>query len=43
MTPLLSEKDAAAPTLAAAREQGLLPRYEQVEAYLEALRADRSV
>lgn len=42
LTPLLSEKDAAAPTLAAAREQGLLPRYDEVEAYVATLRAGRT-
>jgi dTDP-4-dehydrorhamnose 3,5-epimerase len=34
LTPLLSDKDESAPTLAEAREQGLLPRLEDVEAYL---------
>ncbi|MFP1627166.1 dTDP-4-dehydrorhamnose 3,5-epimerase [Streptomyces sp. 5K101] len=33
VTPLLSEKDAAAPTLAEAERQGLLPSYEECEAY----------
>lgn len=32
LPPLLSDKDAAAPTLAQAREQGLLPRLEDCEA-----------
>lgn len=40
LTPVLSEKDAAAPTLAQAREAGLLPRLPDVEAYLARLRAD---
>ncbi len=35
--PLLSEKDAAAPTLAEAREQGLLPSYDACRAYLDEL------
>lgn len=39
LTPLLSEKDAAAPTLAEARDQGLLPTVEAVERHLAALRA----
>ncbi|MEV7089586.1 dTDP-4-dehydrorhamnose 3,5-epimerase [Streptomyces sp. NPDC093085] len=33
ITPLLSEKDAAAPTLAEAEAQGLLPSYEACKAY----------
>jgi len=33
---LLSEKDAAAPTLADAGEQGLLPSYDEVQAFLGA-------
>ncbi|WP_031514493.1 dTDP-4-dehydrorhamnose 3,5-epimerase [Streptomyces sp. NRRL F-5123] len=37
--PLLSEKDAAAPTLAQARERGLLPSYETCRGYVEELRA----
>ncbi|GGM25301.1 dTDP-4-dehydrorhamnose 3,5-epimerase family protein [Promicromonospora citrea] len=37
LTPLLSEKDAAAPTLAEAREQGLLPTHEAVRTYLSTL------
>ncbi|MFF3324422.1 dTDP-4-dehydrorhamnose 3,5-epimerase [Streptomyces sp. NPDC002889] len=37
--PLLSDKDAAAPTLAEAEEQGLLPRYEECAAYYAQLRA----
>ncbi|MFC9845118.1 dTDP-4-dehydrorhamnose 3,5-epimerase [Streptomyces sp. NPDC060223] len=35
--PLLSDKDAAAPTLADAAAQGLLPRYEDCTAYREGL------
>jgi dTDP-4-dehydrorhamnose 3,5-epimerase len=38
LTPLLSEKDEAAPTLAEAREQGLLPALADVEAYVRTLR-----
>ncbi len=37
LEPLLSEKDTAAPTLAEAAEQGLLPTYDAVEAYLRTL------
>ncbi|WP_037906790.1 dTDP-4-dehydrorhamnose 3,5-epimerase [Actinacidiphila yeochonensis] len=37
--PLLSEKDAAAPTLAEAREQGLLPTWEQCLAYRDRLKS----
>lgn len=36
--PVLSEKDAAAPTLARAAEQGLLPSYEECIAFYQALR-----
>ncbi|MDN3240423.1 dTDP-4-dehydrorhamnose 3,5-epimerase [Glycomyces tritici] len=36
--PLLSDKDAAAPTLAEAAEQGLLPKWEDCQAFAEALR-----
>lgn len=39
ITPLLSDKDAAAPTLAEAEKQGLLPSYEACEAYYAQLRA----
>lgn len=39
ITPLLSDKDAAAPTLAEAERQGLLPTYEDCQAYAERLRA----
>jgi dTDP-4-dehydrorhamnose 3,5-epimerase len=37
--PLLSPKDAAAPTLAEAQEQGLLPSYADCVAFYEKLRA----
>lgn len=37
--PILSEKDAEAPTLAEAAQQGLLPRYEDCVGYYEKLRA----
>jgi dTDP-4-dehydrorhamnose 3,5-epimerase len=37
--PLLSEKDLAAPTLAAAEAAGLLPTYEECMAHYEELRA----
>ncbi|MGW3658501.1 dTDP-4-dehydrorhamnose 3,5-epimerase family protein [Streptomyces sp. NPDC005151] len=37
--PLLSEKDAAAPSLAEAEKQGLLPSYEACRAYYAQLRA----
>ncbi|MYS18745.1 dTDP-4-dehydrorhamnose 3,5-epimerase [Streptomyces sp. DvalAA-14] len=40
--PLLSPKDAAAPTLAEARERGLLPSYADCLAYDERLRKDSS-
>ena len=36
--PVLSPKDAAAPTLAEARRAGLLPDYAECEAYLDSLR-----
>ena len=36
--PLLSDKDAAAPTLAEAQEQGLLPSYEECVGFYESLR-----
>jgi dTDP-4-dehydrorhamnose 3,5-epimerase len=39
LTPLLSEKDTEAPTLAEAAEAGLLPRYEDCVAYYQKLRA----
>ena len=35
--PLLSDKDAAAPTLAQALEQGLLPSYEDAQTYRQSL------
>jgi dTDP-4-dehydrorhamnose 3,5-epimerase len=37
--PLLSDKDAAAPTLAQAKESGLLPSYEQCTRFYERLRS----
>lgn len=39
LEPLLSEKDLAAPSLAEAVTQGLLPTVEQVEAHLASLRS----
>jgi dTDP-4-dehydrorhamnose 3,5-epimerase len=39
--PVLSGKDAAAPTLAQARAAGLLPDYRDCEAYLDGLRKQR--
>jgi dTDP-4-dehydrorhamnose 3,5-epimerase len=39
LEPLLSAKDAAAPSLAEARQAGLLPRAADVEAYLGTLRS----
>ncbi|WP_327275291.1 dTDP-4-dehydrorhamnose 3,5-epimerase [Streptomyces sp. NBC_01224] len=39
ITPLLSDKDAAAASLAEAEEQGLLPSYEACQAYYAQLRA----
>ena len=39
---VLSEKDAAAPTLEEALEAGQLPRYEDCAAYQDVLRADRA-
>ncbi|MFE7105450.1 dTDP-4-dehydrorhamnose 3,5-epimerase [Streptomyces sp. NPDC057575] len=39
ITPLLSDKDAAAPSLAEAEEQGLLPSYEACQEYYAQLRA----
>ena len=38
LTPLLSPKDTAAPTLAEAAEQGLLPTYDACRAFYAALR-----
>jgi dTDP-4-dehydrorhamnose 3,5-epimerase len=37
LTLQLSEKDLAAPTLAEARASGLLPRYDDVTAYVQSL------
>lgn len=37
LAPLLSAKDSEAPTLADARDQGLLPSYEVVTGYVDAL------
>jgi dTDP-4-dehydrorhamnose 3,5-epimerase len=37
--PLLSDKDAAAPSLADARAQGLLPSYDTCQAFYESLRS----
>ncbi|SFX16827.1 dTDP-4-dehydrorhamnose 3,5-epimerase [Streptomyces atratus] len=39
ITPLLSDKDAAAPSLAEAEQQGLLPTYEACQEYYAQLRA----
>ncbi|MFF2960819.1 dTDP-4-dehydrorhamnose 3,5-epimerase [Streptomyces sp. NPDC057963] len=39
IAPLLSDKDAAAPSLAEAEEHGLLPSYEACQAYYAQLRA----
>lgn len=39
LTPQLSEKDTAAPSLRAARETGLLPSYHHVQDYVASLRA----
>ncbi|MFH8517880.1 dTDP-4-dehydrorhamnose 3,5-epimerase [Streptomyces gelaticus] len=39
ITPLLSDKDAAAPSLAEAERQGLLPTYEACQEYYAQLRA----
>ncbi|ACZ31575.1 dTDP-4-dehydrorhamnose 3,5-epimerase [Xylanimonas cellulosilytica DSM 15894] len=38
LAPLLSDKDAAAPTLAEAREQGLLPTWDAVQEFRASLR-----
>jgi dTDP-4-dehydrorhamnose 3,5-epimerase len=38
LTPQLSDKDLAAPGLTRAAEQGLLPRWDEVEGYLASLR-----
>ena len=40
LTPQLSAKDAAAPSLAEARADGLLPRVEDVQRYLDDLRGE---
>lgn len=39
VSPLLSAKDAAAPTLAEAKTQGLLPSYDECQSHYAALRA----
>ncbi|MBZ2196410.1 dTDP-4-dehydrorhamnose 3,5-epimerase family protein [Occultella gossypii] len=39
LTPLLSDKDAAAPTLAQAQEQGLLPDHAAVQEFVASLKA----
>ena len=41
LSPVLSEKDEAAPTLEEARAQGLLPTQEQVDTYLAALNSPK--
>lgn len=41
LTPRLSEKDAAAPSLASARESGLLPTLAAVAAHLESVRRSK--
>ncbi len=41
--PILSDKDAEAPSLAEARSSGLLPVYDECLAYYEELRADAKV
>jgi dTDP-4-dehydrorhamnose 3,5-epimerase len=38
LQPILSDKDAAAPSLAEAQEAGLLPAYDEAQDYLESLR-----
>ena len=38
LTPLLSDKDAVAPLLAEAQERGLLPSYDEAQAFLASLR-----
>ena len=40
LVPILSDKDRAAPTLAQARESGLLPRWQDVQAHLASLRPE---
>jgi dTDP-4-dehydrorhamnose 3,5-epimerase len=39
VTPILSDKDAAAPTLAEAEQQGILPTYAECQAFYASLRA----
>jgi dTDP-4-dehydrorhamnose 3,5-epimerase len=41
ITPVLSDKDAAAPTLEEALAAGQLPKYEECAAYVEKLRGAR--
>lgn len=41
ITPVLSDKDGEAPSLAEAERSGLLPSYEECSAYYERLRAGR--
>ncbi|GAA3572561.1 dTDP-4-dehydrorhamnose 3,5-epimerase [Amycolatopsis ultiminotia] len=41
LTPVVSEKDRTAPSLAQARDQGLLPLYEDCAGYYEKLRSAR--
>lgn len=41
IAPVLSEKDAEAPTLAEAERAGLLPSYEECKAYYAELRGNR--
>ncbi|RNM13549.1 dTDP-4-dehydrorhamnose 3,5-epimerase family protein [Nocardioides pocheonensis] len=41
LTPSLSPKDAQAPTLAEVAESGVLPTYDEVQDFLDSLRADR--
>jgi dTDP-4-dehydrorhamnose 3,5-epimerase len=38
LAPLLSPKDSAAPSLAEAERQGLLPRYDEVRSFVDSLR-----
>ena len=38
LTPLLSEKDRSAPSLGQARERGLLPSYDEAQAFVRDLR-----
>ena len=38
ITPILSDKDAAAPTLAQAEDQGILPTYEQCQEFYATMR-----